>query len=123
MFDDFDPFGHSGDDGDSLYHDDGQHDDLQENLIDNDHSSLNDDFGDHHIVNSEDIGSLTPSDKELRHLETLEELINHPEHHENQETSEIHETHESHHEISFGETVSCSDCSGSCAAYCASIFK
>jgi hypothetical protein len=69
--------------------------------------------GDHSNEIFEIPDDLTPSHEELHYLENLEEHSHQPDH------------PNGHHEISLGDSdkVSCSDCSGSCAAYCASLFK
>lgn len=118
MFDDFDLFDHSGNASDSLL-DDGQHDDSQcqdediHLLTEHETMSSADDSGGYPDENTADLGDLTPSDHELQHLENLEQSSLHPDH------------HTEHQDISFGssDTISCSDCSGSCAAYCASLYR
>jgi len=44
MFDEFDPFDHSGDDGNIFHHDDGQHDYSQDFLLNQDNLMFNTDF-------------------------------------------------------------------------------
>ncbi|HEX3044142.1 MAG TPA: hypothetical protein VHY08_05255 [Bacillota bacterium] len=120
MFDEFDPFNHSDNETDIFHDDGGQHDDNQYHDDGSHHLAEQEtpDFDDgivagHPVDNQEDLGGLAPSDHELHQLDNLDEdsiLPDHSQHHQ---------------DISFGssETISCSDCSGGCAAYCASLYR
>lgn len=110
MYDEFDPF--SGNETDPIQDDSGHQDDLQHQLDEHEITGFEDGYGDLPSEHMEDLGELTPSGQELQHLEELEAPPSHPDH-----------SHD-HHDISFGsgETISCSDCSGGCGAYCAGLF-